>query len=104
MYTSIDPEANQFIYRFKEEAEKPWQYEQPDSLLNLAVLQLLSMANLGHGKDHHVEYVSQANAMGIRMGLFGLNPDAAASSTKETKEEVQRATSYAAWGSFNWIV
>ncbi|KAM6529156.1 hypothetical protein FALCPG4_007302 [Fusarium falciforme] len=90
----------------KEEAEKRWSDDKAtDSLSNLAGTQLLGLAYLGDGKDHYVlTYVSEANAMGTRMGLFGVKPDMVASKIREIAPELQNATSYAAWGTFNWIV
>ncbi|KAM5381974.1 hypothetical protein ACJZ2D_002762 [Fusarium nematophilum] len=106
MYSASDPATKAHIPLFGEEAEKRWSDERVnDSLLNLASAQLLSLAYLGDGKDHFVlTYVSEANAMGIRMGLFGIKPTAAAEKAREVSPELQRATSYAAWGTFNWIV
>ncbi|KAH6871684.1 hypothetical protein B0T10DRAFT_417034, partial [Thelonectria olida] len=106
MYSASDPTVKQYMPRFSEEAEALWSEEKcTDSLLNLAGTQLLGLAYLGDGKDHYVlTYASEANAMGARMGLFGVDPIVAASKAREVTPELQNATSYAAWGTFNWIV
>ncbi|UPK90465.1 hypothetical protein LCI18_001400 [Fusarium solani-melongenae] len=106
MYAAWDPEVKEYLPKFSQEAEARWLAEKTnDSLPNLAVAQLLSLAYLGHGKDHLVlEFVSEANTMATRMGLLGVDPETVASTVREMAPELQRATSYAAWGTFNWIV
>lgn len=106
MYSGSDPSIKEYIPQFCAEAEHRWTDDKAtDSLLNLASTQLLGLAYLGDGKDHHVlTYVSEANAMGTRMGLFGVDPTEAASKAQEIPPALQNATSYAAWGTFNWIV
>ncbi|KAF4440587.1 Nitrogen assimilation transcription factor nit-4 [Fusarium acutatum] len=106
MYSAVDSTVQSFISQFCEEAEKRWSLEKAsDSLLNLAATQLLGLAYLGNGKDHYVlTYVSEVNAMGARMGLFGVEQSVAISKAKQVSPELQSATSYAAWGAFNWIV
>ncbi|KAL2684515.1 hypothetical protein Neosp_005593 [[Neocosmospora] mangrovei] len=42
--------------------------------------------------------------MGTRMGLFGVKPDVVANKSREIVPELRNATSYAAWGTFNWVV
>ncbi|QGI96754.1 hypothetical protein CEK26_009823 [Fusarium fujikuroi] len=106
MYSAVDSTVQPFIPQFCEEAEKRWSLEKAtDSLLNLAATQLLGLAYLGNGKDHYVlTYVSEVNAMGARMGLFGVEQSVANSKAKQVSPELQSATSYAAWGAFSWIV
>ncbi|EXK25623.1 hypothetical protein FOMG_17724 [Fusarium oxysporum f. sp. melonis 26406] len=106
MYSTSVPEVRKYLPQFSEEAEKRWSEEKAiDSLLNLAGTQLLGLAYLGEGKDHYfLTYVSEANAMGTRRGLFGVNPEVVASKVREITPELQNATSYAAWGTFNWII
>ncbi|EXA30436.1 hypothetical protein FOVG_18172 [Fusarium oxysporum f. sp. pisi HDV247] len=106
MYSGFNPSIKEYIPQFCEEAEHRWTDEKAtDSLLNLASTQLLGLAYLGDGKDHHVlTYVSEANAMATRMGLFGVDPTEAASKAQEITPALQNATSHAAWGTFNWIV
>ncbi|KAG7419181.1 hypothetical protein Forpe1208_v003555 [Fusarium oxysporum f. sp. rapae] len=106
MYSASAPEVRGYLPRFCEEAEKRWSDEKAtDSLPNLAGMQLLGLAYLGDGKDHCVlTYVTEANAMGTRMGLFGVKTEEVASKSREITPELQIATSYAAWGTFNWIV
>ncbi|KAJ3453967.1 hypothetical protein MRS44_018599 [Fusarium solani] len=104
--SASDPAAKEYTPQFREEAEKRWTDEKDtDTLLNLAGTQLLGLAYLGDGEDHYVlTYVSEANAMATRMGLFGVNPTVAAGKAREITPDLQNATSYAAWGTFNWIV
>lgn len=106
MYSVVDSTVQSLIPQFCEEAEKRWSLEKAtDSLLNLAATQLLGLAYLGNGKDHYVlTYVSEVNAMGARMGLFGVEQSVAILKAKQVSPELQSATSYAAWGAFNWIV
>ncbi|EGU71754.1 hypothetical protein FOXB_17737 [Fusarium oxysporum f. sp. conglutinans Fo5176] len=106
MYSGIDPSIKEYISLFCKEAEDRWTDEKAtDSLLNLASTQLLGLAYLGDGKDHYIlTYVSEANAMATRMGLFGVDPTVAVSKAQEITPALQNATSYAAWGTFNWIV
>lgn len=106
MYSSFDATSKGYMSLFCEEAERRWSEEKTnDSLLNLAAVQLLGLAYMGDGKDHHVlTYLSEANAMGIRMGLFGVEPPTAAGMAREIASDLQNATSYAAWGTFNWIM
>lgn len=106
MYSASDPQVKEYLPRFSEEAEKRWSNDKAtDSLLNLAGTQLLGLAYLGDGKDHYVlTFVSEANTMGTRMGLFGVKPDVVANKSREIAPELRNATSYAAWGTFNWVV
>ncbi|KAM0507994.1 hypothetical protein ACHAP8_000199 [Fusarium lateritium] len=76
-----------------------------DSLLTLAATELLGLGYLGNGKDHYVlTYVSEVNSMGRRMGLFGVDSGVAVAKAKQVSPDMQSATSYTAWGTFNWIV
>ncbi|KAF4341829.1 nitrogen assimilation transcription factor nit-4 [Fusarium beomiforme] len=106
MYSAVDPTVQSFVPQFCDEAEKRWSLEKAtDSLVNLAATQLLGLAYLGNGKDHYVlTYVSEVHAMGARMRLFGVEQSVAISKAKQVSAELQSATSYAAWGTFNWIV
>jgi hypothetical protein len=106
MYSGIDPSIKEYIPLFCEEAEHRWSDEKAtDSLLNLASTQLLCLAYLGDGRDHYIlTYVSEANAMATRMGLFGVDPTEATMKAQEITPVLQNATSYAAWGAFNWIM
>lgn len=109
MYTSIDAAAFELANAFCKEAEQLCLDEESrasDSLLNLAGLQLLSLAYLGQGKDHYVlKYMAKANRMGSRLHLFGADPSIAPGKQgPRASEDVQSATSYAAWGIFNWVM
>lgn len=101
MYTTIDPEAQALASLFRKDAERLWQTERRhDSILNMATAQFLSLAYVGHGKDHAVlAYLAEASNMGVRMGLFGVK-DRKSPSPCDTSSAYQ----YAAWGVFNWIV
>src|SRR5689334_6744047 len=79
MYTAIDRGAVQLAESFCKEAEKIWLDEKHnDSVLNAASAQLLSLAYLGHGKDHYVlKYLAAALGMGTRMSMFGVEPSKA---------------------------
>ncbi|KAJ4005364.1 hypothetical protein NW752_011327 [Fusarium irregulare] len=102
----VDSTVQKYITQFCEESEKRWSLEKlTDSLLTLAATQLLGLGYLGNGKDHYVlTYVSEVNSMGTRLGLFGVEPSVAVERARKISPEMQSATSYAAWGTFNWIV
>ncbi|EXK24052.1 hypothetical protein FOMG_19203 [Fusarium oxysporum f. sp. melonis 26406] len=106
MYSALDPTVKEYTSQFCDEAESRWSEEKSkDSFLTLAGIQLLGLAYMGDGKNHHVlTYMSEANSMGARLGLFGVDPTVAIPKTQEESPELQSAISYAAWGSFNWIV
>jgi hypothetical protein len=106
MYSGVDSTAQKYITQFCEESEKRWSLEKlTDSLLTLAATQLLGLGYLGNGKDQYVlTYVSEVNSMGTRLGLFGVEPSVAVERARKVSPEMQSATSYAAWGTFNWIV
>ncbi|KAG8671404.1 hypothetical protein FPOAC2_04740 [Fusarium poae] len=106
MYSGIDSAVGKYIPEFCEETEKRWSSEKTtDSLLTLAAIELLGLGYLGNGKDHYVlTYVSEVNSMGRRMGLFGVDSNVAIAKAKQVSPDMQSATSYAAWGTFNWIV
>ena len=106
MYSALDPTVKEYTPQFSEETEKRWAEDKSkDSLLTLAGIPLLGLAYLGDGKDHYaLTYVSEANSMGTRMGFFGTEHTVAMPKVREVNSELQSATSYAAWGSFNWLV
>ncbi|TDZ29635.1 Nitrogen assimilation transcription factor nit-4 [Colletotrichum spinosum] len=106
MYTAIDERASHYAEAFCAEAEKLWLCEQDnDTILNAASAQLLSLAYLGHGKDHYVlKYLAMALSMGKRLNLFGVEPSKAVQELERIPPETQRANSYTAWGIFNWGV
>lgn len=106
MYSALDRTVKKYTSQFCEEAERRWSEEKSkDSFLTLAGTQLLGLAYIGDGKDHYVlTYISEANSMGTRLGLFGVDPTVVTPKTREESPEFQSAISYAAWGSFNWIV
>jgi hypothetical protein len=106
MYSGVDSSVQKYTPEFCKEAEKRWSLEKKtDSLLTLAATELLGLGYLGNGKDHYVlTYVSEVNSMGSRLGLFGVEPSVAIAKAKQVSPGMQSATSYAAWGTFNWIV
>ncbi|RFN50197.1 nitrogen assimilation transcription factor nit-4 [Fusarium flagelliforme] len=106
MYSALDPTVKEYTPQFSEETEKRWAEDKStDSLLTLARIPLLGSAYLGDGKDHYaLTYVSEANSMGTRMGFFGTEHAVAMPKVREVNSELQSATSYAAWGTFNWLV
>lgn len=106
MYTAVDPAASEYTQRFEKDAETLWAEEKSnDSFLNMAASQLLSLAYLGHGKDHFVlKYVASMNSMGMRLGLLGLSSSAAAERLQWVTDDLIDSASYAAWGAFNWVM
>ncbi|KAM5358605.1 hypothetical protein ACJA88_014472 [Fusarium oxysporum] len=106
MYSALDPTVKEYTPQFSEETEKRWTEDKStDPLLTLAGIPLLGLAYLGVGKDHYaLTYASEANSMGTRMGFFGTEHTVAMPKVREVNSELQSATSYAAWGSFNWLV
>ncbi|KAH7376999.1 hypothetical protein B0T11DRAFT_25571 [Plectosphaerella cucumerina] len=106
MYTAVDLAASQYTALFEKEAEDLWAGEKHnDCFLNIAASQLLSLAYLGHGKDHFVlKYVASMNRMGTRLGLLGLPNSDATEKLKWVTDELSGPASYAAWGAFNWII
>ncbi|KAH6705685.1 hypothetical protein EV126DRAFT_173285 [Verticillium dahliae] len=106
MYSAIDESVYHFIQPFGDEAESLWtQVKSSDTLSNLAGAQLLSLAFLGHGKDHFVLiYLAEASRMATRMCLFGVEPAVALSKTNEIPQDMRSASCYAAWGIFNWTI
>lgn len=105
MYSAVDENAGALVQPFCDEAEKLLKKGLVDSLTNLAALQLLSLAFIGHGKDHCVlTYRNEAYYMGRRMYLLGVDPSAAMKAREAIPSEMASPSSYAAWGTFSWIV
>ncbi|KAI1843691.1 hypothetical protein JX266_010137 [Neoarthrinium moseri] len=106
MYSALDKGANEYLHQFCTEAERLWSLNRlDDSPLNMAGAQLLSLAYMGHGKDHLVlRYLKDAVEMGTRMGLLGVDNETAARKLDHLPEETRQAYAYAAWGVFNWAV
>lgn len=105
MYSAIDKGVNRHARSFCVEAERLWfEVKHTDTLLNMAGAQLLSLAFMGHGKYHAcLEYLAEAVNMGERLRLFG-REDAMGQDQREMSVDDQSATSFAAWGIFNWSV
>lgn len=106
MFTALDEKASDLAQLFCTEAERLWTQEgKGNTLLNAASAQLLSLAYLGHGKDHYVlKYLSAALRIGTRLSLFGVDPTKIAPGLRDMSTESRRASSYTAWGVFNWAV
>lgn len=106
MYSSLDAEMNTLVQPFCEEARRIWDEETPaDNLVTLAALQLLSQAFLGHGQDHYLLiFRNEACRMSQRMSLLGVDASTSSTALESMPEDERSASSYAAWGVFNWIV
>lgn len=121
MYGYIEPGTEDLATEFCIEAERLLSVERSlplDSITSIAAVQFICLGYLGQGKDHAIlSYVSEASAMGIRMGLFGNEEEDAdndacssdgVSEELKTRENIlpteeERARMFAAWGVFNWI-
>lgn len=104
MYSAFDKNAMQYAEAFGQTAEELWESEE-DSCLAMAGAVLLSISNMGRGKDHDavILFSQHALEMGQRLSLFAAQPAGSPHPGFETKED-QRANSYGAWGTFNWNV
>ncbi|KAK8070947.1 hypothetical protein PG997_011150 [Apiospora hydei] len=106
MYSAIDKEVQKYVRLFCTEAERLWsEAKHTDTLLNMAGAQLLSLASMGHGKDHAcLKYLTEAVNMGVRLKLFGRTDAIGEDTQRKMSVDDQSATSFAAWGIFNWSV
>ncbi|KAK8024103.1 hypothetical protein PG993_012169 [Apiospora rasikravindrae] len=106
MYSAIDKEVKKHARLFCAEAERLWlEAKHTDTLLNMAGAQLLSLAFMGHGKDHAcLKYLTEAVNMGVRLKLFGRLDAIGEEDQRKMAVDDQSATSFAAWGIFNWSV
>ncbi|KAI1116659.1 hypothetical protein F5Y14DRAFT_406146 [Nemania sp. NC0429] len=104
MYSAFDKNAMQYAEPFGQRAEELWEDEE-DSCLAMAGAVLLSVSNMGRGKDHDAVLIFSRHAleMGQRLGLFSAHPARSPRPIFETEED-GRANSYGAWGTFNWNV
>lgn len=104
MYNSFDSDADDLVEPFCEEAERLWKLEGGQmSAINMVAAQFLSLAYLARGKDGAVlRYLAEAVRIGTSMGLFGVEPTVAQQRMGPLSPEAVRATSYSAWGIFNW--
>lgn len=102
MYSAFDKNAMQYAEAFCQRAEELWENE-GDSCLAMAGAVLLSISNMGRGKDHDAVllYSRHALEMGQRLGLFAAQPADSQCPSFESEEE-ERANLYGAWGTFNW--
>lgn len=103
-YSAVHKGANEYSQPLCKEAERLWStVKDHDSILNMIGAQMLSLAYMGNGKDHDVfVYLAESIRMGMRLGLFGLDDNAAAAKLSEIPEAMKHAYSFAAWGVFNW--
>ncbi|KAF6839674.1 N-terminal fungal transcription regulatory domain-containing protein (zinc finger protein) [Colletotrichum musicola] len=106
MFTALDEKASDLAQLFCTEAKRLWTQEgKGNTLLDAASAQLLSLAYLGHRKDHYVlKYLSAALRIGTRLSLFGVDPTKIAPDLRNMSTESRRASSYTAWGVFNWAI
>jgi hypothetical protein len=106
MYSAIDKSAHDVADAFREGAENIWLVEKTsDSLLNMAGTQLLSLAHMGRGRDGDVlYYLAEGVRMGMRLHLLGVNEVDAQERVRSIPEGMRAASSFAAWGVFNWAV
>lgn len=105
MYSVLDEDINVLVQPFCEESERLWKGDIGDALTNVAALQLLSLAYVGHGKDHCVlRFRNEACLMAQRMSLLGAEPSVASKACDDIPEDMKIPSSYVAWGLFNWIV
>ncbi|KAI0098541.1 hypothetical protein GGR51DRAFT_552531 [Nemania sp. FL0031] len=104
MYSAFDKNAMQYADTFAQIAEELWESE-ADSCLAMAGAVLLSVSNLGRGKNHDtvLTFARYALEMGQRLGLLSTQPTDSPPPSFQTKEE-ERANSYGVWGTFNWNV
>lgn len=104
MYTAIDAEANKYAHEFCTEAQRLWAQEKDhDSPLNMVGAQLLSIAYMGHGKNHEVlKFLAASVQMGERLGLFGTDETVACRWTEQLPPYLKRQVAFTAWGVFNY--
>lgn len=110
MYSAIDHHTDELALQFCTEAERLWAIEQRkgnDTILNIAAIEFISLGYLGQGRDHSVlKYLSQAAQMGVRMRLFGIEPEDTTSTLTDgttLTDDAKSAHMYTAWGVFNWL-
>ncbi|KAH8197917.1 hypothetical protein TruAng_007920 [Truncatella angustata] len=71
----------------------------------MAGAQLLSLASMANGKDYRMlDYTKVAIQMGTRLGLFGLEENSTRNLNQDMSESLRSASSFTAWGIFNWTV
>ncbi|KAK7937461.1 uncharacterized protein PG986_014329 [Apiospora aurea] len=107
MYSAIDQTVTKLAQSFCVEAEKLWpETKHAGTCLNMAGAQLLSLAYMGHGKDHHcLEYLAEAVHMGTRLELFvNINNNEKNRQRRSLSTQNLSAASFAAWGVFNWSI
>lgn len=76
-----------------------------NTLTAVSAFQLLSMVAVTHGRDDiALEYLREGVRLGRLMGLFGVQSNAAsANAWADGHHDWNIATSYTAWGVFNWV-
>ncbi|KAI1457189.1 hypothetical protein F4805DRAFT_197134 [Annulohypoxylon moriforme] len=103
-YSSLKPEARQFIVAFEAEAERLWQIDKLNNTLAVvAASQLLTSISACRGRDEFAnECLEEGIQMGKRMGLFGVASEkASASNWLDSHQDWIRAACYTSWGVFS---
>jgi hypothetical protein len=106
-YCATNPGAATSASKFLDEALKLWKLNSAhDSLMTAAAAQLLSLICFCNGKETIAQSLrDDGKRMAERMELFGVvSDDASISRQREMPLPALRATSYVAWGCFNWLV
>jgi len=71
----------------------------------MAGTQLLSLACMGHGRDGEVlNYLAEGIQIGKRLRLLGVDEATAREHARQIPDGMLSASSFAAWGVFNWAV
>ncbi|KAH6708522.1 hypothetical protein EV126DRAFT_409220 [Verticillium dahliae] len=100
-----DESVYDFTQPFGDRAERLWTcVKSLDTLSNLAVAQLLSLAFLGHGKDYFVLIcLAQSSRMATRLYLFGVEPCTALEKIKKIPQDTCSTSCYADGGSLTGL-
>ncbi|KAG7149764.1 hypothetical protein HYQ46_001308 [Verticillium longisporum] len=101
-----DESVYDFTQPFGDRAERLWTcVKSLDTLSNLAVAQLLSLAFLGHGKDYFVLIcLAQSSRMATRLYLFGVEPCTALEKIKKIPQDTCSTSCYADGGSLTGLL
>ncbi|KAI0016238.1 hypothetical protein F4780DRAFT_773036 [Xylariomycetidae sp. FL0641] len=104
MYSAFEEDTILLATTVRETAEELWKAE-PDSFPAMAGSILLSLALMGHGKDHAVlHYAAAALKMGQRLGCFSPKAHGSLTSLGTQSPMADSSLNYAAWGIFNYNV
>jgi hypothetical protein len=104
MYSAINGDVDKLVDDFAAEAERLWAIEgRSHRLTDIIAAQYMGLSYQARGIDHAVlRYLSEAVQIGTSMGLFGVEQTTAQSRMCSLSPAQARATSYSAWGIFNW--